>query len=110
MQTTLLALREKQKMQLTQPWADPRPRGKAFRIRSKTERGPRSFGTKWLRRKVASAPETNNNQSMLARAVSAIGQARRDAKGFHRFQLVCACVGTVFRVSLAPRRINFPDQ
>src|SRR5580700_5242687 len=50
----------------------PRPLGKAFRIRSKTERGPRSLETKWLRRKVARAPETNNNQpTLLTRSLSA---------------------------------------
>src|SRR5206468_5409000 len=59
--------------------------------RSKTERGPRSLETKWLRRKVARAPETNNSQpTLLAAFLSAIRKVRRDAKDFHRSQLVCA--------------------
>src|SRR6266480_3287606 len=110
-QTTALALREKQKMQLTHSLADPRPRGNTFRIRSKTESGPRSFETKWLHLKVASAPETNNNQrTFLTRSLSAIRQVRRDAKDFHLSRLVCACSGIVLLVSSAPRRINLPDQ
>src|SRR5438552_19147287 len=95
---TALAVREKQKMQLSHSSVDPRPRGKAFRIRSKTEKGPRSLATKWLRRKVARAPETNNNQPMLLkRSLSVIRKVRRDVKDFHRLQLVCACSCIVLR-------------
>jgi hypothetical protein len=47
-----------------------------------------------------SVPEDQANQrTFLTRSLSAIRPARRDAKDFHRLQLVCACSGIVVRVS-----------
>ena len=80
--------------------AERSPPGIALRRRSKTASGPRSFAIRWLSLKVASAPKTKMNQrTFLTRSLSAIRPARRDAKDFHRLQLVCACSGIVVRVS-----------
>ena len=61
-QTSALAEREKQKMQLSHSLAEPRPAGIALRRRSKTASGPRSFAIRWLSLKVASDPRTKMNQ------------------------------------------------
>jgi len=65
MQTSALAVREKQKMQLTHSLADPRPPDMKLRMRSKTASGPRSLETRWLNLNVASDPSTNKNQRMV---------------------------------------------
>src|ERR1700758_2405743 len=65
-QTTALEVSEKQKMQLSHSLGEPRPPGIALRMRSKIARGPRSLDTKWANLNVASAPNTNSNQDMLA--------------------------------------------
>src|SRR6266480_6533119 len=61
-QTSALAEREKQKMQLSHSLAEPRPPGIALRSRSKTANGPCSFAIRWLSLKVASDPKTKMNQ------------------------------------------------
>ena len=61
-QTSALAEREKQKMQLSHSLAEPRPPGIALRSRSKTANGPCSFAIRWLSLKVASDPRTKINQ------------------------------------------------
>src|SRR6266487_3035648 len=61
-QTSALAEREKQKMQLSHSLAEPRPPGIALRRRSKTANGPRSFAIRWLSLKVPSDPRTKMNQ------------------------------------------------
>ena len=64
-QTSALAEREKQKMQLSHSLAEPRPPGIALRSRSKTANGPCSFAIRWLSLKVASDPRTKMNQRTL---------------------------------------------
>ena len=61
-QTSALAEREKQKIQLSHSLAEPRPPGSALRRRSKTAHGPRSFVNRWLSLKVASDPRMKTNQ------------------------------------------------
>src|SRR5437762_8833050 len=61
-QTSALAEREKQKIQLSHSLAEPRPPGIALRRRSKTANGPRSFVNRWLSLKVASDPRMKENQ------------------------------------------------
>src|SRR4029453_11463468 len=65
-QTSALAEREKQKMQLSHSLAEPRPPGIALRRRSKTANGPRSFVNRWLNLKVANDPRTRRNQRILS--------------------------------------------
>jgi hypothetical protein len=65
-QTSALAEREKQKIQLSHSLAEPRPPGIALRRRSKTVNGPRSFVTRWLNLKVASDPKMKVNQRILS--------------------------------------------
>jgi hypothetical protein len=60
-QTSALAEREKQKIQLSHSLAEPRPPGIALRRRSKTAHGPRSFENRWLSLKVASDPRMKEN-------------------------------------------------
>jgi hypothetical protein len=61
-QTSALAEREKQKIQLSHSFAEPRPPGIALRRRSKTASGPRSFVNRWLSLKVARDPRMKRNQ------------------------------------------------
>lgn len=61
-QTSALAAREKQKIQLSHSFAEPRPPGIALRRRSKTANGPRSFVNRWLNLKVASDPRMKRSQ------------------------------------------------
>jgi hypothetical protein len=65
-QTSALAEREKQKIQLSHSLAEPRPPGIALRRRSKTANGPRSFVNRWLNLKVASDPRTKRNQRIVS--------------------------------------------
>ena len=109
-QTSALAVREKQKMQLSHSLAEPRPPGIALRRRSKTASGPRSFAIRWLSLKVASAPKTKMNQrTFLTRSLSAIRQARRDARDFHRKRNPAPFPASLaFRFGFAlPHRLNF---
>src|SRR5437899_7582232 len=61
-QTSALAEREKQKMQLSHSLAETRPLGIALRRRSKKASGQRSFAIRWLILKVYSDPKTKMNQ------------------------------------------------
>src|SRR4026208_1895186 len=61
-QTSALAEREKQKIQLSHSLAEPRPPGIALRRRSKTANGPRSFVNRWLNLKVANDPRMKRSQ------------------------------------------------
>jgi hypothetical protein len=109
-QTSALAEREKQKMQLTHSLAEPRPPGIALRRRSKTASGPRSFAIRWLSLKVASAPKTKMNQlTFLTRSLSAIRQARCDARNFHRKRNPAPFPASLaFQFGFAlPHRLNF---
>jgi hypothetical protein len=65
-QTSALAEREKQKMQLSHSLAEPRPPGITLRRRSKTANGPRSFVIRWLNLKVASDPKIKVSQRILS--------------------------------------------
>ena len=65
-QTSALAEREKQKIQLSHSLAEPRPAGIASRRRSKTANGPRSFVKRWLSLKVANDPRMKENQRIAS--------------------------------------------